>query len=89
MRLRILTWRDDEQGDRHDRRSRAAAAIAGLGTFATFTSSTSTATRRGTSPDLRAGQPARHGRASSQQATPQRAIDLNHAGSVDLGSATR
>ena len=70
----------------------AAAAIAGLGTFATFTSSTSTShTIASGTLSLTSGPTNRLGTGASAIAagdTMQRAIDLNYAGSVDLGSAT-
>ena len=70
----------------------AAAAIAGLGTFATFTSSTSTShTIASGTLSLTSGPTNRLGTGASAIAagdTMQRAIDLNYAGTVDLGSAT-
>ena len=70
----------------------AAAAIAGLGTFATFTSSTSTShTIASGTLSLTSGPTNRLGTGASAIAagdTMQRAIDLNYAGSVDMGSAT-
>jgi spore coat-associated protein N len=70
----------------------AAAAIAGLGTFATFTSSTSSShTIASGTLSLTSGPTNRLGTGASAIAagdTMQRAIDLNYAGSVDLGSAT-
>ena len=70
----------------------AAAAIAGLGTFATFTSSTSTShTIASGTLSLTSGPVNRLGTGASLIAagdSMQRAIDLNYAGSVDMGSAT-
>jgi spore coat-associated protein N len=70
----------------------AAAAIAGLGTFATFTSSTSTShTIASGTLSLTSGPTNRLGTGASALAagdSMQRAIDLNYAGTVDLGSAT-
>jgi predicted ribosomally synthesized peptide with SipW-like signal peptide len=70
----------------------AAAAIAGLGTFATFTSSTSSShTIASGTLSLTSGPTNRLGTGASSIAagdTMQRAIDLNYAGSVDVGSAT-
>ena len=70
----------------------AAAAIAGLGTFATFTSSTSTShTIASGTLSLTSGPTNRLGTGASLVAagdSMQRAIDLNYAGSVDMGSAT-
>jgi predicted ribosomally synthesized peptide with SipW-like signal peptide len=70
----------------------AAAAIAGLGTFATFTSSTSTShTIASGTLSHTSGPTNRLGTGASAIAagdTMQRAIDLNYAGTVDLGSAT-
>jgi len=70
----------------------AAAAIAGLGTFATFTSSTSTShTIASGTLSLTSGPVNRLGTGASLIAagdSMQRAIDLNYAGSMDMGSAT-
>jgi spore coat-associated protein N len=70
----------------------AAAAIAGLGTFATFTSSTNTShTIASGTLSLTSGPVNRLGTGASLIAagdSMQRAIDLNYAGSVDMGSAT-
>ena len=70
----------------------AAAAIAGLGTFATFTSSTSTShTIASGTLSLTSGPVNRLGTGATLIAagdSMQRAIDLNYAGSVDMGSAT-
>jgi spore coat-associated protein N len=70
----------------------AAAAIAGLGTFATFTSSTSTShTIASGTLSLTSGPVNRLGTGASLIAAGdslQRAIDLNYAGSVDMGSVT-
>jgi spore coat-associated protein N len=70
----------------------AAAAIAGLGTFATFTSSTSTShTIASGTLSLTSGPVNRLGTGASLIAagdSMQRAIDLNYAGSVDMGSTT-
>jgi spore coat-associated protein N len=70
----------------------AAAAIAGLGTLATFTSSTSTShTIASGTLSLTSGPVNRLGTGASLIAagdSMQRAIDLNYAGSVDMGSAT-
>ena len=70
----------------------AAAAIAGLGTFATFTSSTTTShTIASGTLSLTSGPVNRLGTGASLIAagdSMQRAIDLNYAGSVDMGSAT-
>src|SRR4051812_1126968 len=70
----------------------AAAAIAGLGTFATFTSSTSSSHTIATGTlSLTSGPTNRLGTGATTVAagdTMQRAIDLNYAGSIDMGSAT-
>jgi spore coat-associated protein N len=70
----------------------AAAAIAGLGTFATFTSSTSTShTIASGTLSLTSGPVNRLGTGAGLIAagdSMQRALDLNYAGSVDVGSAT-
>ena len=69
----------------------AAAAIAGLGTFATFTSSTSTSHTIASGTLSLRGAHNRLGTGASAIAagdTMQRAIDLNYAGTVYLGSAT-
>ena len=70
----------------------AAAAIGGLGTFATFTSSTSSShTIASGTLSLTSGPTNRLGIGASAIAagdTMQRAIDLNYAGSIDVGSVT-
>jgi spore coat-associated protein N len=70
----------------------AAAAIAGLGTFATFTSSTSASnTIASGTLSLTSGPVNRLGTGAGLIAagdSMQRALDLNYAGSVDVGSAT-